>query len=145
MLEVLKNLDVKVLCALITLIGSLGGVIIGALISCGTTFFLDCIKSKREEKLHYKRKREETYIEMQDFITDLNAHWNELKKNFLNNDLRLKYNALRSKAHTYCKKEIVDYFYEIANDLMTGKIEDNIQERMDNFISMIKRDLKIEG
>lgn len=119
-------------------------IIIGALISCGTTFFLDWIKCNREEKLHYKRKREETYIEMQDYITDLNAHWNELKNNVLSVDLRLKYNALRSKAHTYCKKEIVDYFYGIANDLMTGNRKDDLQYRMDNFINMIRVDLKIE-
>lgn len=119
-------------------------VLLGALISCGTTFFLDLIKCNREEKLYYKRKREETYIEMQDYITDLNAHWNELKNKFLNNDLRLKYNALRSKAHTYCKKEIVNYFYEIANDLMTGNRKDDLQDRMDNFINMVRQDLKIE-
>ena len=119
-------------------------IILGALISCGTTFFLDLIKCGREEKIYYKRKREETYIEMQDFLTDLNAHWAELKKHLLNNDLRLKYNALRSKAHTYCKKEIVDYFYDIANDLMTGEIGNDLQERVDNFIGMIRQDLKIE-
>ena len=65
-------------------------VLIGAIISCGTTFFLDWIKCGREEKIYYKRKREETYIEMQDYITDLNAHWNEVKNKFLNNDLRLR-------------------------------------------------------
>ena len=119
-------------------------ILLGALISCGTTWFLDLIKFNREEKLYFKRKREETYLEMQDFITDLNAHWNELKNKFLNNDLRLKYNALRSKTHTYCKKEIVDYFYERANDLMTGNRKDDLQERMDNFINMIRSDLKIE-
>lgn len=119
-------------------------ILLGALISCGTTWFLDLIKFNREEKLYFKRKREETYLEMQDFITDLNAHWNELKNKFLNNDLRLKYNALRSKAHTYCKKEIVNYFYGIANDLMTGNRKDDLQERMDNFINMIRSDLKIE-
>ena len=119
-------------------------ILLGALISCGTTWFLDLIKFNREEKLYFKRKREETYLEMQDFITDLNAHWNELKNKFLNNDLRLKYNALRSKTHTYCKKEIVDYFYGRANDLMTGNRKDDLQERMDNFINMIRSDLKIE-
>ena len=119
-------------------------VLIGAIISCGTTFFLDWIKCGREEKIYYQRKREETYIEMQDSITDLNAHWNEVKNKFLNNDLRLKYNALRSKSHTYCKKEIVDYFYEIASDLMTGNRKDDLQDRMDSFINMVRCDLKIE-
>ena len=37
-------------------------IIIGALISCSTTWLLDWIKCKREEKLHYKRKREDIYL-----------------------------------------------------------------------------------
>lgn len=119
-------------------------IIIGALISSGTTWFLDWIKCNREEKLYYKRKREETYIEMQDYITDLNAHWAELKNKYLSNELRLKFNALRGKAHIYGKKEITDLFYDIASDLMTGKKETNYQERNDTLLNMIKQDLTIE-
>ena len=37
-------------------------IIIGALISCGTTFFLDWIKSKREERIRIRQKREDIYL-----------------------------------------------------------------------------------
>lgn len=119
-------------------------IIIGALISCGTTFLLDCIKFNREEKIYYKRKKEEAYLEMQDFITDLTAHWKELKSNYLSNELRLKYNALRSKAHLYGKKETVDIFYELATDLMTGKHDETYQKRNLDFINLIKEELNIK-
>jgi hypothetical protein len=119
-------------------------IIVGALISCGTTFFLDWIKCTREEKRYYKRKREETYVEMQDYITDLNAHWAEVKNNYLSTELRLKYNALRSKSHIYGKKDITELFYGLTSDLMAGKRECNYQERNEQLINMIKQDLKIE-
>lgn len=32
-------------------------VLLGALISCGTTWFLDWLKSGREEKAYYRRKK----------------------------------------------------------------------------------------
>ncbi len=119
-------------------------VLLGAIISCGTTWFLDFIKSNRDEKLHYKRKREETYLEMQDLLVDYFAHWNEVKVGRINQDLRIRYNNLRSKAHIYAKKEITDAFYDIANNIMSGEIQEDYAERNDRLIQMIKDDLKIE-
>lgn len=119
-------------------------ILFGAVISCGTTAFLDFVRHNRDEKSYYKRKKEEVYLEMQDFITDLNAHWKELRVSQVNNDIRNKYNALRAKAHIYGKKETVDVFYDLANDLMAGKPDENYQTRDSNFICMVKKDLKIE-
>ena len=119
-------------------------VLLGALISCGTTWFLELLRYRREEKLYYKRKKEEAYIEMQDFLVDCCAHWNELKTGYVSVDIRLKYNSIRTKAHIYSKKEIVDEFYSLAIELITGKRSDNYSDRNDALIVMIKEDLKIE-
>ncbi len=118
-------------------------VLLGALISCGTTLFLEWLRYRREEKLYYKRKKEEAYIEMQDFLVDCCAHWNELKTGYVSVDIRLKYNSIRTKAHIYAKRDITDEFYDIANSLMTGKRE-HCNDRNDKLIAMIKEDLKIE-
>ncbi len=114
-------------------------VLLGALISCGTTLFLEWLRYRREEKLYYKRKKEEAYVEMQDFLVDCCAHWNELKTGYVSVDIRLKYNSIRTKAHIYAKRDITDEFYDIANSLMTGK-RDNYSDRNDALIVMIKED-----
>ena len=43
---------------------SLVGVIVGAILTSGFTFFIEYLRAKREEKLHLKRKREETYTKI---------------------------------------------------------------------------------
>ena len=40
------------------------GVIIGAVLTAGFTWFVEFLKDKREEKLYLKRKREETYLKI---------------------------------------------------------------------------------
>ena len=73
-------------------------IIIGALISCGTTCFLDWLKFGREEKVYYRRKREETYLEMIDNIdtficADIAQHFqldNAIKLSEIGNDIRAK-------------------------------------------------------
>lgn len=43
------------------------GIILGAVLTGGFTFFIDCYKSKREERIYLKRKREVLYQKMYDF------------------------------------------------------------------------------
>ena len=45
------------------------GVILGSLLTAGFTCFLDWLKSKREEKIHLREKREETYLKVLDVLT----------------------------------------------------------------------------
>ena len=40
------------------------GVIIGAVLTAGFTWFIEYLRAKRDEKLHLKRKREETYTKI---------------------------------------------------------------------------------
>lgn len=136
----IKNLDIRLLVALIGFVG----VLIGAFISCFTTFCLDWIKFNREEKIYYKRKKEETYIEMQKFITDCMGHWHEVKNGHICGELRIKYNNLRPNAHIYANQTITDEFYDLASDMMTGKNKETYDERNNHLIDAIRKDLKIE-
>lgn len=122
-------------------------IIIGALISCGTTCFLDWLKFGREEKVYYRRKREETYLEMIDNIdtficADIAQHFqldNATKLSEIGNDIR-------AKAKLYAKKEIASEYYSLMRDL----IEDNkggdgfTFAKWDKLVSDIKEDLNIK-
>ena len=119
-------------------------VLLGAIISCGTTWFLDFLRYKREERNYYKRKKEETYIEMQKFITDCMGHWHEVRNGHICGELRIKYNNLRPNAHIYANQTITDEFYDLASDMMTGKNKDTYNERNNHLINSIRKDLKIE-
>ena len=119
-------------------------VLLGAIISCGTTWFLDFLRYKREERNYYKRKKEETYIEMQKFITDCMGYWHEVRNGHICGELRIKYNNLRPNAHIYANQTITDEFYDLASDMMTGKNKDTYNERNNHLIDSIRKDLKIE-
>lgn len=147
MIEFLKNLDVKILCALIGIIGSLMGVIIGAILSSVLTMLVDWLKFCRDENIYYKRKKEETYVEMEDLITDYCAHISEIKKiNTINKELREKYNHIRTKAHIYAKKNIADKFYNLLNNIMLEAqgIKDVDVDEWDKLTCDIKKDLGIK-
>lgn len=119
-------------------------VLLGAFISCATTWLLDWLRCNREEKIHHKRMKEEVYVEMQDFVVECCAHWRDIKTGRLSNDIRIRYNNIRSKAHIYGKKEIVDKFYDIADDMMHGKNTEELGNGNDELIKMIQKDLNIK-
>ncbi len=147
MLEFLKNLDVKILCSFIAIIGSLGGVIIGGFLTAIFAFMNNRINYNMEESRYFKRKKEETYIEMEDLITDYCAHLPEMTKTHaIPVELRTRYNNIRSKALIYAKKKISDKFYEILNKIMldTTSIYKIDKEKIDDLTYEIKKDLGIK-
>lgn len=119
-------------------------VLLGAIISCGTTWFLDFLRYRREEKIYYKRKKEETYIKMQKLITDFMGRWNEVKQGHICKELRIKYNDIRPEAHIYANQSITDEFYNFVNDLLKGVNKDGYNKRNDFLIEAIRKDLKIK-
>lgn len=46
------------------------GVIIGAVLTAGFTWFIEYLRAKREEKLYLKRKREEVYLKLLDLLSE---------------------------------------------------------------------------
>lgn len=146
-IELIKNLDVKILCSFIAIVGSLSGVIIGAFLTAIFASINNLISYNMDENRYFKRKKEETYLEMEDLITDYCAHLPEMKKiNTINRELREKYNNIRSKAHIYAKKKISDQFYKILNQIMTEAIVlDNLDvKEWDKLSHYIKQDLNIK-
>lgn len=122
-------------------------VLLGAFISCATTWLLDWLKSEREEKAYYRKKKEETYLEMIDNIDTFICA--DIAQRFqLDNATKLSEigNDIRAKAKLYAKKEIASEYYRLMRDL----IEDNkggdgfTFAKWDMLVSDIKEDLNIK-
>ena len=123
-------------------------VLIGAIISCGTTFFLDWIKCGREEKIYYKRKREEVLLSSINYIHDLYAKLDiyRQRKDFPNSE-REKHNLMLAQVKMYTAKKIQTKFYSIMSHVIgningvNAKADETL---VDDYIKIIKQDLKIE-
>lgn len=123
------------------------GVIIGVLITSIITGISDAIKYNREEEIYYKRKREETYLEMLENIDAVHNYI--ISKSFQledNMDIKGTTNNLRAKANLYVKKQIADTYYR----LMSNLYEDNHGKngftfaKWDKLVSDIRNDLNIK-
>lgn len=122
-------------------------VLLGAFISCGTTWLLDWLKSEREEKAYYRKKKEETYLEMIENI-DTFICADIIQRFQPDNATNLSEigNDIRAKAKLYAKKEIASEYYRLMRDL----IEDNkggdgfTFAKWDKLVSDIKEDLNIK-
>ena len=53
----------------------LGGVIIGCILTGLFTWFIDYLRSAREQKIYIIRKREETYLKATDCLISISADW----------------------------------------------------------------------
>lgn len=99
------------------MVGSLLGVIIGCILTWISNIITDSQKFKREKDFYFLKKKEETYVEMCDVVTELYACSKDLKgtKVFPIN-LRLKYNSIKVKAEMYADKDVTEAFYDFANN-----------------------------
>ena len=137
----IKNLDIRLLVALIGFVG----VLIGAFISCFTTFCLDWIKFNREEKIYYKRKKEETYISICALIYKLIGS----QGNYVNNSNKERFYEqimnLAVNLEIYASKKVYDLFAKkIIKELNPNTKYNVSDETIRNFINLIKEDLNFK-
>lgn len=117
-------------------------ILFGALISCGTTAFLDWIRFERDENIYNKRKKEEAYVAMLDFMTEFFAKSHTIRQtNSVSNELRIKINGLKTKGYLYLNKKFVDEYYQVIIDMTEKEVE---ADKMDNLYSYARKDLGIE-
>lgn len=138
----MMSIEIKV--ALIGLFGAL----LGGLISCGTTFFVELVKFKRDDELHTKRNRENIYLELLKYITHINAN----RKIFIENhtfpdEEKAKYNNILVKCKLYGTKKLSDKFYNfmriIINDI-ENTMYTNTDINYDDIFEEARKELKIE-
>lgn len=122
-------------------------VLLGALISCGTTWFLDWLKFGREEKMYYRRKKEETYLEMLANIDTLFGA--KISENFQldgNIDTIKTSDNLNARIRLYCNKNIADNYHHLMTQLYENSKDENGFKfsKWDKLVSDIRNDLNIK-
>jgi len=120
-------------------------VLLGAVISCGTTYFLDWLKFKREEKIYFKRKKEDTYLSLIEIIYKLcgsqGAFINDINRQQIFDTMI----NLVTKLELYASKNVYRYFSKnIIKKLNAQCNYDISNEELTTFINLIRKDLNIK-
>lgn len=140
-IEYLKNMDIRLLVALIGFVG----VLIGAFISCFTTVCLEWIKFCREEKIYYKRKKEETYSSICSIIYKLTGSEGHYIKDSNRETFYEQIMDLVVCLEIYASRKVYDFFVKkVIKELNKENNYYISNETLTNFINLIKEDLKIK-
>lgn len=144
LLELLKSLDVRVLCAIIALISSIIGTILGAFLTFIFNIVNEIVKRNRERILHIRDIRESIYqkcCELLDKATLLD------KSNVTNNveyyqSMIDSFILMSVQMKLFAPKYIFEKFKDLVKEYNENKniSEDNFQD----FINILRKDLKIE-
>lgn len=104
------------------------GVIIGAVLTAGFTWFIEYLRAKRDEELYVKRKREEVYLKLLDLLNEYIELHNDNKTP---NDVEMKefwvrYKQLRPAVKVYASQHIEEWFLESLNETFYGAIKGQV-------------------
>lgn len=92
------------------------GVIIGAVLTAGFTWFIEYLRAKRDEKLYVKRKREEVYVKLYDFLMRLEKDIRIRKNTYMSEETKNYYNNLEMQT-IWASNKVSDKFYDLCKAL----------------------------
>lgn len=126
------------------------GIILGAIITGGFTFLIDCYKSKREECIYIKRKRESLYQKMYDFSMRFEKDIHTKKCINMSKSTKDLWNEIQIES-IFGKQSTMECFYDLYEDLQNNlELSSNIlevhkqnNEKILEFYSVIKNELGI--
>lgn len=126
------------------------GIILGAILTGGFTFLIDCYKSSREEHIYQKRKREVLYQKMYDFSMRFEKDIRTKKCVNMSKGTKDLWNEIQIES-IFGKQSTMEYFYDLYEDLQNNlELSSNIIEvhKQNNgiileFYSIIKNELGI--
>ena len=104
------------------------GVIIGAVLTAGFTWFIEYLRAKREKKLYLKKKREEVYLKLLDLLSE----YTELHRdNKTHSDIEIKdfwekHKKLRPEVKVYASQHIEEWFSESLKEAFYGITEGQV-------------------
>lgn len=119
-------------------------VLLGALISCGTTWFLDSLRFKREVKIKNREMRKDVYQALYEFfIATYKFRNNDIKKEDIKN---YNYVELETKVELFASKEfkekLIGFVEQKSEDERT--IEFLTKDEIGVLQGIIRKDLMIE-
>lgn len=95
---------------------SLVGVIIGAILTALFTWSIEFLRVKREEKLYIKRKREEVYVKLYDFLMRLEKDIRIRKNTYMSEETKNYYNNLEMQT-IWVSNKVSEKFYDLCEAL----------------------------
>lgn len=133
------------------------GIIVGAILTGGFTWFTEWRKSVGEQKVHLREKREETYLRVIDVLTRHEKCYRE--KRVIEDEYeeyKKAFNDLQSYMMVYASPTIYKEYYKLCNDIMDTYIKikkrkdrENMVEtnakKIEKFADKIRKELGIEG
>lgn len=127
------------------------GIILGAILTGGFTLLIDCYKSKKEERIYLKRKREILYQKMYDFSMRFEKDIRTKKCVNMSKGTKDLWNEIQIES-IFGKQSTMECFYDLYEDLQNNlELSSNITEahkqnngRILEFYSVIKQELGIK-
>ncbi len=123
------------------LFGVIVGGVIAGIIGFISTFFVNYFQNKREDRIHLRKKREELYIKLYDFLMKYNA---QPQKDSIPRDLAVFSNEIQPEM-IFASENVGNFYYDICNRIRTKLDEkDTIKEHIINFQKLIRTELGIK-
>ena len=119
------------------------GVLIGAVITALFTWFLDELRSDREQKIYITHKREETYLKALDCLISVSADHQLIMTGNPTNEVKEKINSTISYINLYASDKISKNYLALQKELQNSPNKKTYL-KMEKLIKDIKKELKIE-
>lgn len=130
-----------------------GGVVVGALITLIGLGIQSCLQSRREEKQHIKRKREDLYIKA---CTVLMEHDKYRRDHEWPDCCKVMYNELQGAMLIYASRQIYKKYYALDSEICQcydkmksrkeiNKKSDEIADKIEDFAKDMRKELGIKG
>ncbi len=104
------------------------GIILGAILTGGFTILIDCYKSKREEHIYLKRKREVLYQKMYDFSMRFEKYIRTKKCVNMSKVTKDLWNEIQIES-IFGKQSTMESFYDLYENLQNNlELSSNIIE-----------------
>ena len=118
------------------------GVIIGSILTGLVTWFIDYLRSAREQKIYILRKREETYLKAIDCLISISTDLKWLLKGDPCNEVKEKINSTVPYIKLYASSKIAKEYIRLQKEIQNTP-DENMYHKIEKLINNIKKDLKI--
>ena len=129
------------------------GIIVGAILTGGFTWFIEWRKSVGEQKVHLREKREELYEQMYGFVMRYEKDARTYKsRKYISEETRDIFNEIESKT-IWATVSIREKFYSLFGEIMESansykkhweKTSDKNREKILNFKEQIRKELGLK-